>query len=351
MTQPILILHVVWMDKYQGWEPEPKFYAGGFKYAAKFGWGHELFNFKPYNGKCYGTVQHARKEAPNRIALEKLGGASDDEYVDGVLVVWTAPQRNKQGRTIVGWFNNARVYALPQALPKKAGRIFKNENIPYRVEADAADCHLLSRDERVSVIPPRKKGKKGFPGQANVYYPQLQKYAIGGKIEQAVIDLVNGKAPKALSPPKRDGSKRGPVDVEKRKLVEKNSIDAVWAYFENDHGYEIEDLQDKNVGYDLRATKGDNVLCIEVKGRSIPNVDAEFSPNEYETIRKFERKKFDDGTYRICIVTNALKKPVIHNFDFVFPEKRGQEGYWFDADRDIKLKCEPRVAARYREKT
>lgn len=344
--RPILILHTVWMDKYEGWEPEPNFYAGGFEWAAKNGWGHELFNFKPFDGTCYGQVEHSRKGQPKRIGISKLGATAGDEYVDGVLVVWTAPQKNREGRTIVGWYDNARVYALPQTLPGRLKRVHNGENIPFRVEAPAKNCHLLSRDDRISRIPGRKKGQKGYPGQSNIYYPHRQKKPIARKIEQAIHDLVGGRTPKSIFPPRK--KHKYSADQKHREKVEKAAIDAVWSYYKDDHGYEIEDLQKYNVGYDLKATKVDIDLCIEVKGRSGPEVVADFSHNEFDKIKDFERDKFDDGTYRICMVTNALnKKPTLHHFDYVRPSGRKKRGYWHDPKTGIRIDRKILEAARF----
>jgi hypothetical protein len=64
------------------------------------------------------------------------------------------------------------------------------------------------------------------------------------------------------------------------------------------------------VGWDLEAKRGDVVLHIEVKRCSGSAVAAELTPNEYRQSRLKAKK----GTYRICVVTEALKKPKLYAF-------------------------------------
>ena len=60
--------------------------SGGGTYVKKHGFGHEIFNFKPYKGRYYGYGRPAN----DAIALERLGAPKGSSYVDGVLVVWVA---------------------------------------------------------------------------------------------------------------------------------------------------------------------------------------------------------------------------------------------------------------------
>ena len=50
----IIVFHTAWMDQYNG--ESASFNAGGFKYAAEHGYGHEMFNFRDVNGTYYGYV-------------------------------------------------------------------------------------------------------------------------------------------------------------------------------------------------------------------------------------------------------------------------------------------------------
>ena len=65
---------------------EREVYAGGHEYVREEGFGHELFNFKPFDGFCYGYVQ----SRSGTINLGRLEAESDDTFVDDVNVNWTA---------------------------------------------------------------------------------------------------------------------------------------------------------------------------------------------------------------------------------------------------------------------
>ena len=85
-----------------------------------------------------------------------------------------------------------------------------------------------------------------------------------------------------------------------------------------------------------------------MKGRSGPAVAADFSANEFDKIKDFERGRFDDGIYRICIVTSALQKNrQTHHFDYVRPVKKKGKGYWYDPRGRIRLDRKPLEAARF----
>ena len=49
----IIVFHTAWMAKYDG--DRASLSAGGFKFAAENGYGHELFNFRNTDGTCYAT--------------------------------------------------------------------------------------------------------------------------------------------------------------------------------------------------------------------------------------------------------------------------------------------------------
>ena len=64
--QKIVFFNTGWMDFYKGIRNDK--IVGGGKYIKQTeGWGHELFNFRPANGKLYGYVQ------PNKSGRNKLG--------------------------------------------------------------------------------------------------------------------------------------------------------------------------------------------------------------------------------------------------------------------------------------
>lgn len=137
------------------------------------------------------------------------------------------------------------------------------------------------------------------------------------------------------------------LNSKRRKDIEDAAVKLVCKHFEG-LGYWIDDHQKLNVGYDLTATKGDERLCIEVKGRSGPDVLADFTPNEYDMIKLEQRGHFKEGSYRICIVTDALGEgdgPELHHFA-LWRSDDNKTGEWWKVDGQEKLSLDPREAAR-----
>src|SRR5690606_38871409 len=97
------------------------------------------------------------------------------------------------------------------------------------------------------------------------------------------------------------------IDPLKRLEVEKRAISCVTKYFKN-FGYEVQSVEKDNCGWDLIASSPKTELKLEVKGLSGVSVAAELTPNEFDKLKKY--KVF----YRLCIVTNALKKPTLRIF-------------------------------------
>jgi len=338
---PTILLHGVWMDNYNGHEDPPSFYAGNFSWPKKKGWSHEMYNFKEINDNCYGHVQHSGKDLIDfQIKIENLGAGSAD-HIEGVRVIWTAPKRRTQGKVIVGWYNNATVYRHPQTMPPLLAheRQYAGEQFTYRVIAASSDCHLLPNDKRIVHIPVSKIKNSGFPGaQSKVFYLKDDNKN-SRKTLDAIDELISGKQPLSLAPKKK--KTKAKVDVEKRKEIEEKAVKLVTTYFE-DLGYTVESREDENVGYDLYAFSGDAELCIEVKGRSIPQVVADFSFNEYDTIKAYEKGKFDDGEYRIFIVTDTLgANPKLHHFEYI-----DESNFWFCKNPRMKLNPKVREALR-----
>ena len=354
---PILLLHIVNMSAYNG--DERAIHAGGFKHAAKAGWGHEMYNFAAFKGRCYGHVEIMPRDygagpQPISLDIEKLGAAKGAAFAKGVLVVWIAPCRNGEGREIVGWYRNARVYRDRQE-PKgelKKARTFRvpktkvKEVCTYRAEAAASDCRLLTPDERVLRIAPRKRGSGKGLGRTLLYLSQKEDDE-SRQLEKKLRDFIDsGVIVTTPSSAPSTGQAGGgyQADVERRKKIEIAAIEHVTRHFADNLKYHVESREPDNKGYDLYARNGDIELCIEVKGRSGPEVVADFSFNEYEKICLHQKGRFTDGDYRICIVTDALGEidaPNLHHFRW-WPEQK----IWLNSDNGAELKLEPRQAAR-----
>ncbi|WP_296104755.1 DUF3883 domain-containing protein [uncultured Agrobacterium sp.] len=360
MRERIIFLHGIYLNTYRG--TLDGFYPGGFKWAAENGWGGEVFNFQPVAGRCYGHVE----VLDHSIHIEKLGTSLDSPSIDDVLVVWTAPDPSpRRGRLVVGWYRHATVHRdrqNPTGALRKA-RTFvppaphERRPLSYQVEAAEQHCTLLAPEERVLWIPPRKKGKKGIPGQSPVYFPMSQK-VVGPEIADRVRRFIETGEALSLEEVVRGkhSSKRGrhQPDPERRKEIEDEAMGFVTRHFQG-LNFQVDDVSLKNLGYDLCARKGDVTLCIEVKGRSGRHVTADFTFNEFDKIRLEERGKFGDGSYRICIVTDVLNEGIgarLHHFWYVAPtavqKARGVKPAWRNIENDQILELLPREAAQAR---
>lgn len=356
---PLVVMHGIHLNEYDG--SLEGFYPGGFKWAAKHGWGGEVYNFRSVDGRCYGHVE----VLDHSIHIENLGASRDAPSIDGVLVVWTAPDPSpRRGRIVVGWYRNATVYRNRQQ-PKGKLKKARTFHVPefdepqvfsYQVEAAEADCTLLAPEERVLWIPPRKKGDKGIPGQSPVYFPERQTAPAGPEIARRIRRFIDTGEALSLAeavgvPPARSRGTYQP-NPERRKEIEDAAMEIVGAHFKK-LKYSVHPVPELNLGYDIVATRGDSILCIEVKGRSGTEVTADFTFNEFDKIKLEQKGKFTDGSYRICIVTDALNEnggAHLHHFWYVRPTREemdlGVESAWRDINGAGVLKLDTLEAAR-----
>lgn len=304
MNDSIVFLKITWMRSYKGLRNDSSF--GGGEFIKLHGWGHELFNFAPKNGKCFGN-----KSGGKSININKLGADEQDDRIKNVTVVFTAP--NKHGGVyMVGWYKNATLFRNSQ----KQTRTFRGEKLEYFAECKENDAILLSEDERILPIP---TGKNGM-GQANVWYAENRKEFLK-KVRDYIFKGINPIA-------KKKASRRGrpfQVDSIKRKKIENAAIRHIYNYYD-DLGYRIKSVEDENFGWDLEATKGKITLLLEVKGLSGSEINLELTANEYTQLKRY--KKY----FRLCVVTSALTKPQKYIFSY-----SDTEDIWNDVTQNKKL--------------
>lgn len=336
----IIVFHTGWMAKYDG--DRSSFSAGGFKYAVQHGYGHEMFNFRKINGTYYGYVPPI-----GNLHLEKhFDVARDAKKLDGVTVVWTAPHPEQGGRAVIGVWKNATVYRADQtptgqiALQREVG---PKDIASYRCSARATDCVLLRPEARpifVRSSQPREDGS--WPGQQKVFYPKAGSAALA-RLESILANIGPASESAAAKAGQKAKTKQSnwQADVELRKKIELEAIKAVGSKLER-MGYTVKSVEKDNVGYDLVATREDEILNFEVKGRSGNEVCADLSANEYACLKQYERENKPKAHYRIAIVTNALVHPVINEFALV-SKKQSQ---WCTLDGVSRLEFKDRTAAR-----
>lgn len=293
--------------------------SGGGKYVLEHGFGHEIFNFQPFHGRCYGYGRAAN----DAIALKRLGAPEGSPYLDGVLVVWVAKSH------VVGWYKDARLHREWQPAPSGSNRRFGNEECGFYAEAKASNCVLLHPDARTLAVP-RARYVDGGMGRYVWYAEGPQHKPFLNELFKLVAS--DGRADPA--PPERNGKGRRWIsDHRKRKAIEEAAIREVSRYYEG-IGYTIQDRQKDCIGWDLEAALNGTSLLLEVKGTSIATVNVELTANEFSEMKKNRMKG-----YRVCVVSDALgKKPVLNIYSFVPEAKR-----WEHHETGAALVIEPVV--------
>lgn len=315
----MVFFNVGWMNGYQGADR----ISGGGGWVDEHGVGHEMFNFATYKGYNYGYVRTSKGHG---IKLERLGGRTHDDYVDDITVVWVATSPTQGRVRVVGWYDTARVYRTYQHAPAGASRKVLGEQAVFVARACADQCRLLDVDYRTLSIPRRVRGGMG---QSNVWYADSD---LGRETIKRVRELIQRGGKRLPRLRTKSAIARSPDPVH-RARVEAAAIQAVCAYYRS-LGFEIQDVQSDNVGWDLVATRDDEELLLEVKGLSGSSARAELTPKEYEEMRRNYQR------YRLCIVTNALDSPRLRRF-----MSTGDPDHWRDQD-DEPLSIQPIIGAR-----
>jgi hypothetical protein len=336
---PVLLCHVVWMPRYAG---EDKVHAGGFDYVQREGFGHELFNFMPIRGVCYGYVQ----TRTGVVNIDRLGAERHETFIDDVTVIWTAPHPNGE-RVVVGWYRDARIYRACQ-LGRLQGRHVAGQRVGYISQAPAERCVLVPEKLRVFKVP---HSGRGLPGQSSVFYPEsstnrrvaewldeVRKYISGWR--GSTVGHADDKSPsdddQRTSSNRRRGWSTLP-DAAHNAAVEDAAIACVRQYF----GRPSNDRQKDNCGWDLEFGVNGRTLCVEVKGLSGTEIGIELTPNEFEAMKRAMNGTFEEGDYRLAVVCEALTHtPQL----FLFVHDKGMD--WRCEYTQRRITAIPRTAAR-----
>lgn len=169
----LIFLNVGWMERYEGLNGD--IISGGGSFIAKHRYGHEMFNFLPWEGRMYGYAE------TKQVSIERLGARPKARSVSGILAIWVARRPESGGTVIVGWYDNAILYREAQEAIFAANRrideyITKNIRADpadagryahYIVSAAADDCQLLLPKDRTFEVPRRGKGNMG---RRNLWY-------------------------------------------------------------------------------------------------------------------------------------------------------------------------------------
>ena len=317
MANPrVFFMNVGWMTAYEGLKGDT--ITGGGEYVTKHGFGHEIFNFKPYRGRYYGYGRAAN----DTIALERLGAPEGAPFIDGVLAVWVANSH------VVGWYKNARIYREWQSAPPGSERTFRGDECGYYVTAKQEDCQRLDPDARTLAVP-RAREVNGGMGRY-VWYAEGEHHK---QFLEELFDFINsgGKATARKPGGKKGGGAGWQIDPRRRKRIEEAAVREVMRYYRKELNYDVKDRQNEHCGWDLEAIKDGIVLHLEVKGVAGSEVSVELTANEYKWMKK------NRSSYRVCIVTNALSKtPTLSIYGYVAGSKQ-----WEHHEDGSPIKIEP----------
>lgn len=156
---------------------------------------------------------------------------------------------------------------------------------------------------RKSVDPAQSYLSK-FPSSLVDIFPQISDEILENVTPEFVhnIDVLSNVENKPKSPTNRRGGFGRHLDDKKKRAVEQYAMKIAREYLEV-LGYECEDVSNqKSLGYDFRASKGDEIVGVEVKGSSITRVQIDLQVSEVE----FARSSF--GNIRsLLIVVDEIK--------------------------------------------
>lgn len=317
---PMVFFNIGWMKRYSGTSADDPT-LGGFGFLADNEHGAEAFNFL---SNADGYVQGYRPGHARRLNIARLGGQKGSDQLDGVLVVWMAREPVSKRTMVVGWYENATVFATakPGATHALQGVMW-----PFAVQARASDAHLIPVVGRNFRIQSARTEEGGF-GQSPTWYGSD---AINERVWRYIRRVKTGGAKK----PPQKGPPRN-ADPELRRKVEKAAVDHATAYYQSAAGGHctVTSVEADAVGWDLEVSNGDIDLLVEVKGLQGPNLTCQLTPNEYEKMTS----KRHQSRYVVYVVNNALVAPIASIFTLC------TDGTWNTED-GRKLRVEERTGA------
>ena len=144
LVMPILFCNISWMEKYAGRSSaDPP--LGGGSFPETEGYCGEDCNFVPCDdGFIYGHFETLKDSLDRQVSIERLGARKQDDRLDGVDIVWTAPWEGKDPRVVVGWSRKAQLYRFRQHFAGQfpSDRHRQAEITSFRVKARTEDVVL-----------------------------------------------------------------------------------------------------------------------------------------------------------------------------------------------------------------
>lgn len=322
LDMSLVIVNIGWSTSYTGLPGDAP--VGGHAYLQTHEDGHESWNFLPTDGKYYGYVP-----GHSTINIRKLGAGANDLAIEDATVVWVARSPRTQRTYVVGWYSGATIHGKDHMVAVERAGVGP---VQYQIEVPIDGGTLLEPEQRMLRVPTAKV--PGNMGQRPIWYGNADFNA-----SLAAYIAADG----VLAPTGPRGTPKQP-DSDLRRRVEEAAIEHAKAHFRSKAGgsRDVKTVEDDNVGWDLEASAGDEVLKIEVKGLSGGSVCVELTPNEYKKMLSPANRK----DYVVYVVTNALE-PEMRSHVFYYNAKASLDGnHVWAADDGRILSIEPIMAAR-----
>ena len=340
MANPLLVFRIGRMKKYAGFDPSRDPITRGGTWVANHGWGGEMWNFLPRDGRCYG---YAMSKSFAGLDLDRIkplqrGKWEKNQELSGVDIVFIA-RDEREGQVVVGWYEDATIFHRKyRSRPNPTGTK-PRKNIEYLCQTDMESAFLVpegARTEKVAYAPADGYG----PGQSNIWYADKNNAASQRLVDRLRRYIRTAKAESPSESPQRSGGgRRGGAKPDKKLLlkIENNSMDAVHAHFNKK--YDVDYVHRDCCGWDMTAThkKSGTVLQLEVKGHLGDVIQFDLTPNEYAKMQELQK------TYRVCVVRRALKSKKVE----VYTPKEISPDRWRLRDRanGLVVDLAPKIAA------
>lgn len=328
---PLIFFRIGWMDAYNS--NDDKIQNGG-SYVDENGRGDEMWNFQEKNGKYYGYVMTKNGtgiDLSQIIFNQQWKIGEESPAIIDVVFIAKKPKELGGGQVVVGWYKNATIFHKKY---RERDDDVDNE-MGYVCEAFAENCKILEISKRIFSVPK----EKGFIGQNNVWYARDANEKVI-EFKNKLRKYINEKMESQISSPSI-GNRKSHINPNKEQIVaiEKTAVQKTWEFYES-KGYELISVEADNVGWDIEATKAQDILLIEVKGHCGNIIQFELTPNEYSQLKKQHKQ------YRVCVVCDALTKP---NLTVLIPEKESEDWVLFEENGSRKIKLNEKVAAKAEE--
>ena len=183
----MIVCNVTYMKYYNGITDEDQIVGGGGKYPTENKDGGEKYNFHAdAQGIIHGFVETGYTDGETGN-IDKAKGmlienidpdVKNQDYVEGVRVVFISKGPNNDKNVVVGWYDNAKVYRTRQV---------SSEQFGYNLECKADDAHLIDEVNRIFEYPKKNDDDTFNFGQSNVSYPRI----LRNEATQELVERLN----------------------------------------------------------------------------------------------------------------------------------------------------------------